>query len=283
MIKKIVLGFVLVIGLSVHSQSKKAQPSYETKVKNYVLWLESLPDHKKREESNKLVMKLNMLSPYDRAMWLTTAQKYAKKKANPEVKEILIDSLSNEEVKKKLFTEFTKQENFYYGKIDTIIILNSSTAKDRTLASNAEIRKKIADWKVIIANAERERDSIIKLPIDPNDYASREARTEITSALADKEEEGESKIISLRRDIITYSKEVAEKWNSYLIDRYEVEVILSVPHKLTNEEIDSGLSSGIKFDKEKNKYLAVFDTGYKNGYRWDEYSSFGLNQIDGDD
>ena len=38
MIKKIIFGLLLVLGLSVQGQSKKVQPSYETKVKNYVLW-----------------------------------------------------------------------------------------------------------------------------------------------------------------------------------------------------------------------------------------------------
>lgn len=283
MIKNIILGFVLVLGLSVQSQSKKAQPSYETKVKNYILWFESLPDHMKREESNKLVMKLNMMSPYDRGMWLATAEKYGKKKATPEAKEILIDSLTNEGVMKKLFAKIAEEAAFFNGKIDTTIILSSSIAKDRTLALNAEIREKIADWKVVITNVKRERDSINKLPIDLNDYAAHEARTKITYPLADKEEEGEREITSLRRDLITYSDEEAHKWNSYLIDRYEVEVQLSVPHKLTNEELDSGIPSDIKFDKKKKKYLAVFDRGFKNGKRWDEYSSFELERIDGDD
>ena len=283
MIKNIILGFVLVLGLSVQSQSKKAQPSYETKVKNYILWFESLPDHMKREESNKLVMKLNMMSAYDRGMWLATAEKYGKKKATPEVKEILIDSLTNEGVKKKLFAKIAEESKFFVGKIDTTIILSSSIAKDRTLASNAEIRKKIADWKVVITNAKRERDSINKLPIDLNNYAASEARNKITYPLADTEEEGEREIISLRRDLITYSDGEAYKWNSYLKDRYEVEVQISVPHKLTNEELDSGIPSGIKFDKKKKKYLAVFERGYKNGNRWDGYSSFELERIDGND
>lgn len=283
MIGKIILGFVLVVGLSVQSQSKKAQPSYETKVRNYVTWFESLPNHKKREESNKLVMKLNMMSPYDRGLWLATAEKYGKKKKTPEVKEILIDSLTNEGVKKKLFAKITEEATIFNGKIDTTIILSSSIAKDRTLALNAEIRGKIADWKVIITNAKRERDSVNKLPIDINDYEVSKAREKITDPLVDKEVEGESGIISLRRDLITYSEEEAHKWNSSLIDSYEVEVQLLVPHELTNEELDSGIPSGVKFDKKKIKYFAVFDLGYKDGNRWDDYSSFKLKRIDGDD
>ena len=38
-----------------------------------------------------------------------------------------------------------------------------------------------------------------------------------------------------------------------------------------------------KFDKKKKKYLAVFERGYKNGNRWDEYSNFELERIDGND
>ena len=62
MIKKILLGFILILALSVQSQTKKkAQPSYENTVKNYVKWFESLPDYKKREESIILVNKLNRM------------------------------------------------------------------------------------------------------------------------------------------------------------------------------------------------------------------------------
>ncbi len=283
MIKKIILGFVLVLGLSVQSQSKKAQPSYETKVKNYVLWFESLPDHKKRAEANVLVMRLNMMSAYDRGMWLATSAKYSKQKETPEVKEILIDSLTNEGVKKKLFTDITEEAKLYVGKVDSIIILSSSIAKDRTVASNAEIRKKIADWKVVITESERKLDSINKIPRDLNDYEASKAHEKITDPLYDKKDEGNRELISLRKEIITYKGEEAHRWNSYLIDRYEVEVQISVPHKLTNEELDSGIPSGIKFDKKKKKYLAVFERGYKNGNRWDEYSNFELERIDGND
>jgi hypothetical protein len=277
MIRKIIIGFVLVFGLSVQSQSKKTQPSYEAKVKNYVLWFESLPDHKKREEANVLVMKLNMMSAYDRGMWLATSAKYSKHKETPEVKEILIDSLSNEGVKKKLFADITKQVG---EKVDTIIILSSSIAKDRIVASNAEVRKKIADWKVVINESERKLDSILGTPRN-HDHSM--ANSRIVDDLVDKSEEGNSELISLRRDLITYSDEEAYKWNSYLIDKYELEVQISVPHKLTNEELDSGIPSGIKFDKKKKKYFAKFERGYKNGNRWDEYSSFQLERIDGND
>jgi hypothetical protein len=280
MIKKIILGFVLVLGLSVQSQSKKAQPSYETKVKNYVLWFESLPDHKKREEANILVMRLNMMSAYDRGMWLATSAKYSKQKETPEVKEILIDSLSNEGVKKKLFADITKQVG---KKVDTIIILSSSIAKDRTVASNAEVRKKIADWKVVITETERKLDSISKIPKDLNDYTAYKANKRITDDLYDKEDEGNRELISLRKEIITYNDENIYVWNSYLIDEYEVEVQTSVPHKLTNEELDSGNTSGIKFDKKTLRYSAKFERGYTNGIRRDEHSSFQLERIDGND
>ncbi|CAM3001704.1 hypothetical protein [Flavobacterium frigoris] len=277
MIRKIIIGFVLVFGLSVQSQSKKTQPSYEAKVKNYVLWFESLPDHKKREEANVLVMNLNMMSAYDRGMWLATSAKYSKHKETPEVKEILIDSLSNEGVKKKLFADSTKQVG---EKVDTIIILSSSIAKDRIVASNAEVRKKIADWKVVINESERKLDSILGTARN-QDHSM--ANSRIVDDLVDKSEEGNRELISLRRDLITYSDEEAYKWNSYLIDKYELEVQISVPHKLTNEELDSGIPSGIKFDKKEKKYFAKFERGYKNGNRWDEYSSFQLERIDGND
>lgn len=280
MIKNIILGFVLVLGLSVQSQSKKAQPSYETKVKKYVLWFESLPDHMKREESNKLVMKLNMMSPYDRGMWLATAEKYGKKKATPKVKEILIDSLSNEGVKKKLFADIIKQVG---EKVDSIVILSSSIAKDRTVSSNTEIRKKIAEWKLVISETERKLDSILGKPRNHDHYM---ANSRIVDDLVNKSEEGNRALISLRNDIITYNGESVDdinKWNSYLIDEYEVEVQTSVLHQLTNEELDSGNTSGIKFDKKILRYFAKFERGYTNGIRRDEHSSFELERIDGDD
>lgn len=278
MIKKVIFGLILVLGLSVQGQSKKAQPSYETKVKNYVTWFESLPDHKKREEANVLVIRLNMMSAYDRGLWLATSAKYSKQKETPEVKEILIDSLSNEGVKKKLFADIIKQVG---ERVDTIIILSSSIAKDRTVASNAKIRKEIAEWKVVITETERKLDSILGKPSDHDKYM---ANKRICDDLFDKSEEGNRELISLRRDIITYNSEGVDdrnKWNSYLIDEYEVEVQTSVPHQLTNEELDSGNSSGVKFDKNKMKYSAKFGRGYRNGNRWDQYSSFELERIDG--
>jgi hypothetical protein len=67
------------------------------------------------------------------------------------------------------------------------------------------------------------------------------------------------------------------KWY-YLIDEYEIEVWTLVPHQLTNEELDSGISSGIKFDSWKTKYSAKFDIGHIDGYRWDKYSRFEFEQ-----
>jgi hypothetical protein len=284
MFRKIIFGLVVVLGLSVQAQSKKTLSSFETKVKNYVRWYESLPNHnKKREAANALVMRLNMMSAYDRGMWLATAAKYDKRKETPEVPEVLIDSLSNESVKKKLFVEVA---NYVGEKIDTIIILSSSIAKERTVAKNADIRKKIADWKPIIAEADRKLDSIREIPKDLNDYVAYKARERFTDSLADIVEEGEREIVSLRKDLINYNDTVVDekaKWNSYLIDEYEIEVRTLIPHQLTNEELDSGISSGIKFDTKKTRCLAKFDIGHKKGYRWDEYSSFEFEIVDGDD
>lgn len=279
MFRKIILGLVLAFGLSAQCQSKKAQPSFETKVKNYVMWFESLPDYKKREAARVLVLKLNSMSPYERGMWLAISDKYSKKKVTPVVKEIIVDSLTNEGVRKKLFADFAEYTS---EKIDTIIILNGSIAKERTVASNTEIRKKIADWKPIIAESRRKLDSIRKIPEDVNDYAAYKAREKITHDLIERAQEGERELISLRKKIIIYGDEsfdIVEKWNSYLIDEYEIEVRTLEPHQPTNEELDSGKSSGIKYDVIKTKYLATFDIGYKEGHRWDKYSRFHFKQI----
>lgn len=279
MFRKIILGLVLAFGLSAQCQSKKAQPSFETKVKNYVMWLESLPDYKKREAARVLALKLNSMSPYERGMWLAISDKYSKKKATPVVKEIIVDSLTNEGVRKKLFIDFAESTS---KKIDTIIILNSSIAKERTVASNSEIRKRIADWKPIIAESERKLDSISAIPKNLNDYEAYKAREKITDSLIERTEEGERELISLREEIIIYNSEsfdIVEKWNSYLIDKYEIEVWTLEPHQPTNEELDSGKFSGIKYDVIKTKYLARFDIGYKEGHRWDKYSRFHFKQI----
>jgi hypothetical protein len=278
MIRKIILGFVLVLGLSVQSQTKKPQPSYETKVKNYVEWFESLPDHKKREESNILVMKLNMMSAYDRSMWLATSAKYSK---TPEVKKNIIDSLSNEGVKKKLFALLTNNVSYVNKeggeKLDTIVIISSSTARYRTDSINAGIRKKIADWKVVITEADRKMDSIG----GSADYHYRNGDKVYMDAYHDKEN-GNDKLPRLRSNIIIYDGTSDNRWNSYLIDIYEVEMQLSVPHKLTNEELDSGISSSIKFDKVKRRYSAEFIRGinyYKDGIRDDKRSTFSIRQL----
>jgi hypothetical protein len=283
MIKKIIFGLLLVFAISLKGQSKKAPLSYETKVKNYVLWFESLPDHKKREESRILVMKLNNMSPYDRGMWLATSAKYEKNKDKPPVKEVLIDSLTNEGVKKKLYEEIAKSVE---AKIDTIKILSSSIGKDRTIASNAKIRKKIADWKFVIAESRKKQDSMSKMPRDINDYKAYNAHQRLIESFAERAEEGEREIILFRDDLIVYnedSKYGPNYWNSYLIDEYEVEVYISVPHKLTNEELDSGISSGVKFDKHKINYFAKFDRGFKDGNRWDEYSHIYLQLLNQDE
>lgn len=278
MIKKILFGLLLVFALSLKGQSKKAPLSYETKVKNYVVWFESLPDYRKREESKILVMKLNNMSPYDRGMWLATSEKYSKKE-KPAVKEVLIDSLTNEGVKKKLFEEITKNVQ---AKIDTIKIRSSSIGKDRTVAFNAKTRKNIADWKIVIAECRRKQDSMSKIPRDINDYEAYKAHQSLVESFAERAEEGEREITRFRDNLILYkedSKYGPNYWNSYLIDEYEVEVYISVPHKLTNEELDSGISSGVKFDKHKINYFAKFDRGFKDGNRWDEYSHIYLQLL----
>lgn len=258
MFRKIILVFILLLGLSVQGQSKKTELSYETKVKNYVLWFQSLHDHKKREESNILVMKLNAMSANDRGIWLATAAKYGKAL---EVKKNIIDSLSNEGVKKKLFILVRKSVlQSDDEKVDTIVIVSSSTAKERTNVRNTEVRKKIADLKVEIEELEKKMD-----------YEGRKDDINIEK----------NKISRLRDNIITYSGTKDDRWNSYLIDEYELEIQILVPHKPTDEELDSGISSGIKFDKVKRKYKAQFIKGTNyygdNKVRDDKNSSFNLD------
>lgn len=267
MIRKILLGFVLVLGLSVQSQTKKPVQSFDTKVKNYVQWFESLPDSKKREESRILVNKLNMMSPSDKGMWLATMEKYSKK---AEYKKNVVDSLSNEEVKKRLFENL--KINNKGIKIDSIVIVRSSTAKERTVAKNTRIRKKIAEHKIIIEKAQRLLDSIPNT--ENNDWTINNAKSDI--------EIGKRNISDLRQEIITYDGTKDERWNSYLIDSYIVEMHISVPHKQTDEELDSGISSGVKFDKEIENCTAYFSKGYKyngdNKERNDHQdSSFNVN------
>lgn len=265
MIKNILLGFLLILGLSVQSQTqKKVGPSYENTIKNYVKWFESLPDYKKREESIIMVNKLNRMSANDRGIWLATAAKYGK---SPEVKKNIIDSLSNEGVKKKLFILLPKNVLESDQKVETIVIVSSSTAKERTVAINTEIRKKIADLKVEIEEADR-----IMAKTNDEDKMYRDASFKSESAKFD--------LPRLRENIITYSGTKDDRWNSYLIDEYELEIQILVPHKQTDEELDSGISSGIKFDKVKKKFTAKFIKG-TNYYgdtevRDDKHSSFSI-------
>lgn len=129
MFKKIILGLVLLFGLSVQCQSKKVEPSFETKVKNYVKWFESLAEYRKRQAASELVLKLNRMSAYERGMWLAISDKYSKEKTAPVVKKVLGDSLMNEEVKKRLFSSLRKELVEKGEKLDTIVILSSSTVK----------------------------------------------------------------------------------------------------------------------------------------------------------
>lgn len=267
MIKNILLGFLLILGLSVQSQTqKKGGPSYENTIKNYVKWFESLPDYKKREESIIMVNKLNRMSANDRGMWLATAAKYGKA---PDVKKNSIDSLSNEGVKKKLFILIHKSVlESEDEKVDTIVIVSSSTAKERTDARNTELRKKIADFKVEIEEADR---IMAKTADDDKLYRDAEGDSE----------HAKDQIPRLRDNIITYVGTKDDRWNSYLIDLYELEIQILVPHKPTDEELDTGKSSGIKFDKVKRKYTAEFIKG-TNYYgddkvRDDKKSSFNLD------
>jgi hypothetical protein len=266
MFRKIILVLILLLGLFVQGQSKKTALSYETKVKNYVLWFQSLPDHKKREESNILVMKLNAMSANDRGIWLATAAKYGKAL---EVKKNIIDSLSNEGVKKKLFILVRKSVlQSDDEKVDTIVIVSSSTAKERTDGRNSELRKKIADFKVVIEEADR-----IMAKTTDDDKLYRDAEGD--------SEHAKDQIPRLRDNIITYVGTKDDRWNSYLIDEYELEIQILVPHKPTDEELDSGITSGIKFDKVKRKYKAQFIKGTNyygdNKVRDDKNSSFNLD------
>ena len=266
MISKIILGFVLGLGLSVQSQTKKPLQSFDTKVKNYVQWFESLPDGKKREESRILVNKLNMMSPSDKGMWLATMEKYSKK---AEYEKNVVDSLSNEEVKKRLFENL--KVNNKEIKIDSIVIVRSSTAKERTVGKNTALRKKIAEHKIIVEKAQRLLDSIPNS--ENNDWTINNAKSDI--------ELGKRDISDLRKEIITYDGNKDERWNSYLIDSYMVEMHTSVPHKQTDEELDSGISSGVKLDKQIENFSAFFIKGYKNNgdkkERNDVNSSFDIN------
>lgn len=267
---RIIIVFVLIFGLSAQGQAKKTQTTqttFENKVKNYMVWFQSLPDYKKREESIILVRKLNAMTPNERGMWLAISEKYDK---TLEVKKNSIDSTSNEGVKKRLF------ENLKYQidkgvKIDTIVIVRSSTAKERTVAKNTTLRKKIAEHKIILEKAQRLLDSIPNT-VD-NDWKINNAKSDI--------EIGKRDISDLREEIITYDSTKDERWNSYLIDSYIVEMHTSVPHKQTDEELDSGISSGVKFDKKIENFSAFFIKGYKNNgdkkERNDVNSSFNIN------
>lgn len=276
MIKKILLGFILILALSVQSQTKKkAQPSYENTVKNYVKWFESLPDYKKREESIILVNKLNRMSPHDKGLWLATMSKYSKVE---EVNKNVIDSLSNEGVKKKLLAEL-KNTTYVNGKqkIDTIIILRSTTGKERTFAENTKVREEIARLKEIIIKADKKMDSIG----GSVDYHYRNGNKEYMDAYHDSES-AKFNLPHLRDKIITYRGAGDNNWNSYLKDLYELEIHLSVPHILTDDELDNGITSTNKYDKLKKIYVAEFVRGinyYKDKIRDDKKSTFNINEV----
>ena len=276
MIKKILLGFILILALSVQSQTKKkAQPSYENTVKNYVKWFESLPDYKKREESIILVNKLNRMSPHDKGLWLATMSKYSKVE---EVNKNVIDSLSNEGVKKKLLAEL-KNTTYVNGeqKIDTIIILRSTTGKERTFAENTKVREEIARLKEIIIKADKKMDSIG----GSVDYHYRNGNKEYMDAYHDCES-AKFNLPHLRDKIITYRGAGDNNWNSYLKDLYELEIHLSVPHILTDDELDNGITSTNKYDKLKKIYVAEFVRGinyYKDKIRDDKKSTFNINEV----
>lgn len=276
MIKKILLVFLLILGLSVQSQTKKkVELSYEDRVKNYVKWFESLPDYKKREESIILVNKLNRMSPHDKGMWLATMSKYSK---NQEVKKNVPDSLSNEGVKKKLLKILKTSPYVDAGeKLDTIIILSSTTGKERTFAKNTEIRKEIADLKALILKSEKIMDSIG----GSVDFHYRNGDKEYMNAYHDSEN-AKYNLPHLRDKIIIYRGDGDYNWNSYLIDNYKVEIHLLVPHKLTDEELDNGMTSTSKFDKKKTKYNANFIRGinyYQDKIRDDKVSRFDINEF----
>ncbi|RED23317.1 hypothetical protein BD847_2365 [Flavobacterium cutihirudinis] len=279
MIKKILIGFILLLGLSLHSQAKKAEPSLEIKVKNYVKWFESLPDYKKREESIILVNKLNRLTPHDKGVWLALISKYSTK----EVKQNIPDSLTNDGVKKKLLREF-KNSNYVQTneKIDSIIILNATTGKERTLAKNEATIKRIAFLKAIIAKAEKKMDSIG----GDVDSQYRNGNIEYMDAYHNSKN-ATYELPQLREKLILYQGPGDNNWNSYLIDQYEIEIHLLVPHKLTDEELDTGMTSTSKFDKKKKIYIAEFIRGtnyYKDNIRDDKLSRFNINEkVDYDD
>lgn len=280
MIRKIIFVLLLILGLSAQSQTKKqSEPSFEIKVKNYVKWFESLPDYKKREASIALVNKLNNMSPHDKGLWLATMLKYSKP---TEVTKNTIDSLSNEGVKKKLFallnnTQYVNGEQ----KIDTIIILNSTTGKERTFAKNSEIIKKIAELKAVITKADRKMDSIGGSVDDHYRSGNNAILDEEYMNAYHESKNAKFDLPRLRDEIIIYKGAGDNNWNSYLKDIYEVEIRLSIPHILTDDELDKGITSSTKFDKKKEFYIAEFVRGinyYKDKIRDDRESHFNLEE-----
>lgn len=272
MTKKIVLALIFLLALSTHSQTKKQTPSLEVKVKNYVKWFESLPDYKKREESIILVNKLNNMSPHDKGIWLALMTKYSTK----ESKKNVADSLSNDGVKKKLLATLKSYNIQNNEKIDTIIIIRATTGKERTFEKNTETIKKIADLKAIIALAEKKMDSIG----GDVDFHYHNGNTIYMNAYHNAKN-ANYELPFLRDEIILYRGTGDDNWNSYLKDLYEVEVQVKTPHILTDEELDSGITSTTKFDKKKFIYIAKFIKGY-NYYdgkiRDDKSSSFSINE-----
>ncbi len=272
MIKKIVLALIFLLGLATQSQTKKQTPSLEVKVKNYVKWFESLPDYKKREESIILVNKLNSLSPRDKGMWLALMTKYSTK----EVKKNVADSLSNEGVKKKLLATLKSYNLNNNEKVDTIIIIRATTGKERTFEKNAETIKRIADLKAIITQAEKKMDSIG----GDVDFHYHNGNIVYMNAYHDAKN-ANYELPLLRDEIILYRGVGDDNWNSYLKDLYEVEVQLQTPHILTDEELDSGITSTTKFDTKKFIYVAKFIKGfnyYDGKIRDDKSSTFSINE-----
>lgn len=276
MIRKILLGIVLLIGLSVQSQTKKPVQSFDTKVKNYVQWIESLPDSKKREEARILVNKLNMMSPSDKGMWLATMEKYSKKE---EVKKNVVDSLSNEDVKKKLFVWIKGKVDQSRGeKLDTIVILSSSTFKERTDSINVRLRKEISRFKVVIDESNKKMDSIGG-SVDDH-YRIRGNVHEMYMDAYHDIANANDKIPRLRSEILVYGVYDSNAWNSYLIDLYKVKIQMSIPHVLTDEELDSGITNK-KFDKVSRIYMAQFVRGYdyRRKIRDDKNSEFYIDLV----
>lgn len=169
--KKSFLSVILIIFLCSFTFAQKKQPkTVQQQAKEFVAWFNTLNDIEKRSASKGLVDKLNSMDAQSKGIWLA-ALELASPTKKSEAKKVVLKPMDIQQIDKELVQKTTDlissepdSRYFYYNqkysKLQSIIIKDRVSNKDRAEKYNAILQREMDSISIKLTEFKTERANL---------------------------------------------------------------------------------------------------------------------------